>query len=229
MGLTDYLEEILDNAEALLEQVRRMGQGLPGPARRMTGEMADVSPADGEEAVPEKEPGRRAAVEEAEGGTARTADWEDLVYQEERARTEPEERAAGPGPVPEGGDRAPELPRRGRTALEVPRRIRTPLETAEGETSPLLDQVQRLERAAGRAVQPEPSQGRDTGIPQTAGGLALPRTGPAFPDAPGAPEEGRSGFVRSGVSAAAELRWAEQADRAFRRDSRRYDGGFYLY
>ena len=23
--------------------------------------------------------------------------------------------------------------------------------------------------------------------------------------------------------------WAEQADRAFRRDSRRYDGGFYLY
>lgn len=26
-----------------------------------------------------------------------------------------------------------------------------------------------------------------------------------------------------------EMRWAEQADRAFRRDSRRYDGGFYLY
>ena len=24
-------------------------------------------------------------------------------------------------------------------------------------------------------------------------------------------------------------RWAEWADRAFRRDSRRYDGGFYLY
>lgn len=26
-----------------------------------------------------------------------------------------------------------------------------------------------------------------------------------------------------------EMGWAEQADRAFRRDSRRYDGGFYLY
>ena len=25
------------------------------------------------------------------------------------------------------------------------------------------------------------------------------------------------------------LRWAERADRVFRRDSRRYDGGFYLY
>lgn len=30
-------------------------------------------------------------------------------------------------------------------------------------------------------------------------------------------------------SAQGEMRWAEQADRAFRRDSRRYDGGFYLY
>ena len=26
-----------------------------------------------------------------------------------------------------------------------------------------------------------------------------------------------------------ELDWAERADRVFRRDSRRYDGGFYLY
>lgn len=30
-------------------------------------------------------------------------------------------------------------------------------------------------------------------------------------------------------SAQDDMRWAEQADRAFRRDSRRYDGGFYLY
>lgn len=35
---------------------------------------------------------------------------------------------------------------------------------------------------------------------------------------------------RSSVPPASEeMRWAEQADRAFRRDSRRYDGGFYLY
>ena len=33
----------------------------------------------------------------------------------------------------------------------------------------------------------------------------------------------------SAPSASGEMRWAEQADRAFRRDSRRYDGGFYLY
>ena len=32
-----------------------------------------------------------------------------------------------------------------------------------------------------------------------------------------------------GPGAWEETRWAEQADRVFRRDSRRYDGGFYLY
>lgn len=39
-----------------------------------------------------------------------------------------------------------------------------------------------------------------------------------------------AGEPRSSVPPASEeMRWAEQADRAFRRDSRRYDGGFYLY
>lgn len=33
----------------------------------------------------------------------------------------------------------------------------------------------------------------------------------------------------SGLPASEEMQWAEQADRVFRRDSRRYDGGFYLY
>ena len=34
---------------------------------------------------------------------------------------------------------------------------------------------------------------------------------------------------RETLQSSGELTWAEQADRAFRRDSRRYDGGFYLY
>lgn len=37
------------------------------------------------------------------------------------------------------------------------------------------------------------------------------------------------GPVPSGPPASGEMIWAELADRAFRRDSRRYDGGFYLY
>ena len=35
--------------------------------------------------------------------------------------------------------------------------------------------------------------------------------------------------ARGTAPAVDEARWAEWADRAFRRDSRRYDGGFYLY
>lgn len=46
--------------------------------------------------------------------------------------------------------------------------------------------------------------------------------------APSGPEGWQTGLRRS-VRAADELSWAEQADRIFRRDSRRYDGGFYLY
>ena len=60
------------------------------------------------------------------------------------------------------------------------------------------------------------------------------RAAPAIPAAewiPGGetpariPEE----TISSVPPASEEMRWAEQADRAFRRDSRRYDGGFYLY
>ena len=47
------------------------------------------------------------------------------------------------------------------------------------------------------------------------------------------PQNGRGEeFHSSGrepLQSSGDLTWAEQTDRAFRRDSRRYDGGFYLY
>lgn len=91
-----------------------------------------------------------------------------------------------------------------------------------------------------------PAEGR----PSEAGGLdsaAAPRLGEAGGrDSAAAPRPGPSAQVRMAGSgrtegtaesvsaailpaAAGEAEWAEQADRAFRRDSRRYDGGFYLY
>lgn len=46
-------------------------------------------------------------------------------------------------------------------------------------------------------------------------------------------QTGRGGAFNVGgrepLQSSGDLTWAEQADRAFRRDSRRYDGGFYLY
>lgn len=63
------------------------------------------------------------------------------------------------------------------------------------------------------------------------GGSVSPR-GPETGWLPGGTAEARTPAGETGASAvpmSEETRWAEQADRAFRRDSRRYDGGFYLY
>lgn len=57
----------------------------------------------------------------------------------------------------------------------------------------------------------------------TAGGGRFPGAGPAVPA--GWSGERSDGQPASGM----ETDWAERADRAFRRDSRRYDGDFYLY
>lgn len=55
---------------------------------------------------------------------------------------------------------------------------------------------------------------------------------PSCPE-PLLPQAGRGDYFRSGgrepLQSNGDLTWAEQTDRAFRRDSRRYDGGFYLY
>jgi len=208
--LTDYLEELLEHAEALLEQVKRLDQGLPGPEGRRAGETEQVSPAGEGEAVRGAEPAGRPADEEAEEDAVRAADRDRPAYREERP--------GEPGPAPEG-DRAP----------EVPRRVRTPLEAEEGETSPLLDQLQRLERAQVRPGQAGPDRERSAGFSLPSGAGPLPQAGPVLPDAPDVPGTGQGGSLQSAASAAEELRWAERADRAFRRDSRRYDGGFYLY
>ena len=103
---------------------------------------------------------------------------------------------------------------------------------------PLLAQLQKIDRALDG-----PGEGAVTGTEerdlrsakQAAGwsqaepgavrgrfnqGDVLPQTGRGENFYPG----GRKPLQSSG-----DLTWAEQTDRAFRRDSRRYDGGFYLY
>lgn len=113
-------------------------------------------------------------------------------------------------------------------------------ETAE-RPSPLLDELQRIERAA-RSGLDAGAEGYSTtlwkeiekpGPGQGDWRAALPENG--VQSAAGVPgQAGWSGPYgldsrRGGVQAGNALDWAEQADRVFRRDSRRYDGGFYLY
>ena len=76
--------------------------------------------------------------------------------------------------------------------------------------------------------------GREAGGEGTRERWPLSLPGPAdragFPDAAGAPAaEPGTGPGGTALRYGGELDWAERADRVFRRDSRRYDGGFYLY
>ena len=117
----------------------------------------------------------------------------------------------------------------------------------------LLEEVRRLERSVpGRAVAEKDAEDpqRDGEAPEMAGASemerdagsgvrggypwALPGPERDGPLSGGAGGEGRdwnwNGVpVRGAAPAVDETRWAEWADRAFQRDSRRYDGGFYLY
>lgn len=102
------------------------------------------------------------------------------------------------------------------------------------------------ERAAPpeQAGKPERKVRRSgNGFPGEAGGLPgegrgqdypLALTGPvtaAFPGLNAAVPVGwtSSGGLGEGPASGGEVDWVERADQVFRRDSRRYDGGFYLY
>ena len=145
-----------------------------------------------------------------------------------------------------GGRRAGEAPSWRRAPgrepeLDPPGRILTPLEEAERrEKGPWPEAPSWTERGAepgsagavpGRTSVPldgQDSPGR-AGLPA---GLSWERRAAAYPEAAETVGEGWTlggGSLGLDGPPVGELQWAERADRAFRRDSRRYDGGFYLY
>ena len=209
----------MDNTAALLEQVRRLERSASGPVLERAGEEAP-SPAfrAAEEPVEERALDRRAEA----GETIRAA---------ERKETD---RQSVSGAASGGGEREDGAP-------EPPERVLTPLEEERRPAgSVLLEQLERLERAAVSEAAgggnsswsdgwSEAGVGRRNGYSASLSGA---RPGSVFPGVTGAAGEGwtlGTGFAGTDVQPGEELRWAERADRAFRRDSRRYDGGFYLY
>ena len=205
-ALPDYLEELLDNASALLEQVKRLERGLSGltpGAREMEAE--EPAPAAGEETGQGEIYRQSSALEDSLGERWEVNRMENLVYGAEQAEHQGEE---------------PVFSRRER---EEPEEL-----PQSGAPSPLLEQLERLERAASAPAMLQAGAVRNAGpgfelLPaaRTGGGVGVTGSaGEAWgvgrgPEGYAAPEE--------------ELRWAERADRVFRRDSRRYDGGFYLF
>ena len=121
-------------------------------------------------------------------------------------------------PAEEGGA----LDREGDSAYEE-----APLERRTGELPELDGERRKLPGASAEAGDTqERDQKREAPAPpppwRTRAEQELPL--PTPPDMDGE----QSGLPPSGWDRS-DLYWAERADRAFRRDSRRYDGGFYLY
>ena len=110
----------------------------------------------------------------------------------------------------------------------------------ETEGALLLAQLDRLERAVWRGAGTA-AAGHSSWLEEAdANGRRMKNIGPVVGNRArgfsSMTEIGRStgavswpDFERPGPLPGDELRWAEQADRVFRRDSRRYDAGFHLY
>lgn len=246
--MVDYLEESLERTEALLEEVQRLERGLSGLKEEKMGEAVESS--SGAEAE-KTETGREDGAETAQTGTGPLLEnipSLPLLYEQGHPNREPGK--AGDLEVPERiltpleeqENQTGSLERA--EALEVPERVLTPLEVQgdltggkearapEGaersETPALLHQIEQLERAAVSAG--DMSFRRQVGA-EASRGYPVSLPGPGTTVLPGvttAVSLGQSASF-SGTFSADDTRWAERADRVFRRDSRRYDGGFYLY
>lgn len=103
---------------------------------------------------------------------------------------------------------------------------------AERPAPPLAARLEELDRAVSLLWAAPPAGLEGAGGRRQAAPSASPPAGPLSPGLNGAGrgENPGPGEVTSPLTASDKaLDWAEQADRVFRRDSRRYDGGFYLY
>ena len=202
----------------------------PGEGARRSGEPAESA---GEEALPRRRTGSEGAEDRPRERDEATGDGGEETGERETSALSPDGgRRRVPGPRLWG--ESPKAPGRGRLGEE-----REPA----GEPLPLGERLARLDRAvrlADGALRGDGTRPGGEGRPALhtpgrgagAGGTAE-RTAPGAGLEPGwgraAAGEGGLPYGRGGPGAWEETRWAEQADRVFRRDSRRYDGGFYLY
>lgn len=241
--MIDYLEPLTeDNVDALLEQARRLsaalsGLGLgPGPA-----EEEPLLPGRGLEAGEGGPPSPAPSAAGLELGRSQPAAQPELGRECPAAGPELgwERPAAGQGESPRAADSLPET---AEPQLSVPTAApwREAGEGGDGRVGPssLLEQLERLDRAAAPLLAADArtrrgeaggslSHGRLPALP----GMGSP-SGPGWPEGePGQPGGWGGSPIpeRNAPLPGGEIRWAERADRAFRRDSRRYDGGFYLY
>lgn len=228
--MTDYLEEHLGNAEALLERIRQLEQsasGLSGEAvlkenAEKYGDFSEKTHDTDEksEIVSKKE---QEVYNTAEDVNQLKEIVDDLDVDLEIRGKEQDIDVNRQAIADDNGknlEKAETATKVGETGAQ------TNAERAENR-SPLSDQLEELDRAVSALPTLIPEGQSSYPI-----SLSAPQGPAADPTITGVPGEIWS---MPGTPAGADFayggtrNWAEQADRMFRRDSRRYDGGFYLY
>lgn len=212
--MRDYLEELPDGAGALLEELRKAERGLSGAA----GAAGGAGPLSEGEADGRPDDPAVDTVSDLEYALEKRRAPEKGIGRE--GRRERETRTGQSSVITD----------RERDEADSPQALSRSYEgtgeNREGrEAVPLAARLEQLDRAVSS---PAWTDGRSRA--EASGGRADPLRRAALPglDA-GEPERARRSGP-GGLSAPGEgTDWVEQADQAFRRDSRRYDGGFYLY
>ncbi len=226
MSLTDYLEEALDRAGRLLEQVRLAERELSGPGtengEKGAPDWGSGPPAAGTAGEMED----RTAVDRIENIVNSDINIVDNTGITPRLEINGEKRTVNP--ETENGEKpAPQgiFSKLGKEA-DLSALILQAEGGDKGEDQPALAvQLERLDRTA--PVTGGGSERRDV-HPASLSGLQLaayPQMAGGAGERPDVSDGHPAAFALSG----GEAGWAERTDRVFRRDSRRYDGGFYLY
>lgn len=232
--MTDYLEESLDNAGRLLEQVRRSERELSG----LSGKNHDVKGSE-DSFSPDRAQSKLVSEETKEVDNERNAvnlevkKVDDRSFPQETGDLDEKRVVNRTGTLEGELARLEQMPSGGES--ETPKTGTVPAAEVDKpkDGSVLAAQLKQMDRAAAVPAAGEQkgaeAAGRRGGYPVSPGGS---RPGTVYPQAAGTPVEAQAPFERNAAvrpSPGGDLGWAERTDRAFRRDSRRYDGGFYLY
>ena len=209
--MTDYLEELLRGRGQALEEARRRLEELLSPLQPTNSSETK----DGKWISPEE--GMPALLEAGRGGppSDESADSDESLTAVEGRQREPPA-AAGRGAWPEGeAARARAAWMQGMTGEE------------EREELPLLEEVRTLETRRAGVGAGLPGGTRDRGAWADLSGLGSRNVSGSGPLSMPAGLGGQ--LPGGGTVQSVGQNWAEEVDRTFRRDSRRYDGGFFLY
>lgn len=232
--MTDYLEESLDNAGRLLEQVRRSERelsGLSGKNDDEKGSEDSFSPDRAQSKLVSEE--TREVNNEGETVNSEIKKVDDWSFPQETGDLGEKRVVNRTGTLEGELARLEQMSSGGENETSRTGTVPAAEVDRPEDGAVLAAQLEQMDRAA--AVPAAGGQsggeaaGRRGGYPVSPGGF---RPGTVYPQAAGTPEDAQTPFEGNAAirpAPGSDPGWAEQTDRAFRRDSRRYDGGFYLY